>query len=406
MLERLRPLIGPEHTFSAVAAELRGLTRASGATAVGALHLTCTDESEYEGADAFRKDFAAETLPRLKFGQHVPFRLAIPGARYEFGSTGIAEEHFFTAAARRGWLLMVEKINTHVAVERAGAGGVAFGRMDRYGDASTYCGAIHALLAGSRLPSALALAAELRSDGVDRLAPLLDPACVARSHAPLLAAVALARLQARRIAQDVQDAPARGRVAHLVLHGVTLNRSGMDTELVCGAYLLDRRGTEPEDLYLGLGDDPRRYRLSEAGGTIRIDEGRDLELRPARDHRALSDAELARLRTRPVPSELEQAISRARAESSTVGPTARTLLAPLCGVLAEYTPVPAALFLFAEGLVGIHHAIRLRTHGSADEQTRAARNIVADFEAQLDRLSPADAKRIIERLADVCSPSR
>ncbi len=401
MFEPLIPLLGGEHTFAAVCSELRTVARTSGATAVGAAHVTCSDESEYECADAFRRDFCQEVLPRLKYGAHVPFRMANPGARYEWGCAAVAQDHFMTASARRGWLLMVVKVNTHVGVMRTGPDGIAFGRMDRYGDESSYCGAVHATLAGARIPFVESLASELRSDGLDRLAILRDEAVVAPHLSPLYGAIATARLHARRVAQDVQDLT-RGmpdtRLAYLVLHGVTLNHSGMDTELLGGAYLLDRRKKGARDTYCGLGDDPRAYVLEEHGGRIRVTDNGCEKPRRARDHRRLAGEQLDAMRAELGHPGVREAVQDARTPQGTARQQASALLKPVLHTLAELTPVPAALFLFAEGLVGVHHVVRLHRAGDASARAEAARDVVEAFEAQLDELSAEDAARILDRL--------
>lgn len=397
MLDALIPMIGGEHAFAAVCAELRGMARTSGATAFGAIHVTCSDESEFECGDAFRRDFTQETLPRLKYGSHVPFHISNPGARYEWGSMRVVHRHFVTAAARRGWLLVVAKVNTHVAVTRSGSAGVTFGRMDRYGRESTYCGAVHATLAGAHMPFAHALADELRSDGLDRLALLRDAAVVAPDRAPFYGAIATARLHARRITQDVQDLEhdhSTAPVAYLVLHAVTLNHPGPDTELVGGAYFLDRRGSEPEDRYVGLGDDPRAYVYEESGGRIRVTEPDCDRPRVARDHRRLAAAALASMARPLAHPRIEHAVREARASRG----SAAALLEPVLRALAEVAALPTALFLFAEGLVGVHHAVRLRRAGSPAAQREMVHDVVSDFEARLDELSPDDARRILARL--------
>ena len=88
-----------------------------------------------------------------EFGERSVFRLANLGARYEWGAVHVAEEHYSTSAARNDFKLMVVKVNSHVCVEPK-TEGHDFGRMQRYDSESTYCGALHALLAGGRLPFA------------------------------------------------------------------------------------------------------------------------------------------------------------------------------------------------------------------------------------------------------------
>lgn len=397
MLDSLAHLTGSEHAFSEVAAELRRAARTSGLGAAGAFHVSCSDESEFEATDAFRRDFAQETLPRLKYGSHVPFRIANPGARYEWGSTAIAEDHFTTDAARRGGLFMVVKINTHVAVTRSGEGGLAFGHMERYGAPSTYCGAVGAVLGGgSGLPFVRDLEAELRSDGLDRVTILREADGFDAGLAPLYGALACARLHARRVVQDVQDGTHAVPCMYVVIHGVTLNRSGMDTELIGGVYLLDRTGETPDDRYVGVGDDPRAYRFAEHGGKVQVTDDGCETPRAVRNHRALAAERLAAMGEDLTHPQVESAVNAARQAPPTS--PARSLLKPALVALAEFTPIPAALWLFAEGLVGVHHAVRVNRAGSADHQREAARDIVSEFQEQVDAMSPEEARAVLERL--------
>ena len=78
--ERIAALLGREHDMESVARELRRWVQEMEPTTVGAMLLTCSDESEQEVADTFHKAFANHVLPELKFAARFPFRSANLGA--------------------------------------------------------------------------------------------------------------------------------------------------------------------------------------------------------------------------------------------------------------------------------------------------------------------------------------
>nr|MDJ0523506.1 hypothetical protein [Planctomycetota bacterium] len=287
-MKRLHALIGSEHALAETARQIRGAVRAQGATGVGGFQITCADECEHECSEAFWRGFALELLPRLKYGERVPFRIANPGARYEWGAVRIAEDHFATKEARSGSLALVVKINGHVAVTRSGARARAFGRTDRYGGESTYCGAIHAVLSGSELPFAEELRADLLSEGHDRIAALQREELQADGRNVLFGALVAARLQARKCVLDIQDHTPLAPCIYIVMHGVTLNKPGQDSELIGGLYVLDHRTSKRRETYHGLGDDPSAYVLENVHGRLAVHDPQSARERPVRDHREMA----------------------------------------------------------------------------------------------------------------------
>lgn len=271
--ERLGELIGREHPVDEVARRLYALASDIAAPVVGAMHVTCADESERECIDALQHNFCEYLLPTLKFGKRAPFRLANLGGRYERAALGIADQHFSIARARRSWKLLLVKINAHVSVERR-EGATIFGRMARYRSESIYCGALTALLDGEELPFCDELRRALAIDGLDRLGLLRDASRVDPELRSLLAAVASAGVQSRRALDDILARPPEGPTLFVVLGCVTLNRKLKDSEIVCGSWVADRRGEEPEVHYAGVGDDPSRVRLvrGSAGLTLTGDD--------------------------------------------------------------------------------------------------------------------------------------
>ena len=70
------------------------------------------------------------------------------------------------------------------------------------------------------------------------------------------------------------------------------------------------------------------------------------------------------------------------------------LLAGLVGAGA----VPTALFLFGEGLVGVHHVWRAHHLMRNPEDETHAHKMVHDFENRIDQLSPERAQELVNRL--------
>lgn len=263
-MDRLVRLLGTEHDVDEVARDLYAFACEFGATVVGALHVTCADEAEREGADAFQRGFAEYALPALKFGQRSPFRIANLGGRYEQGAVRVAEDHFALPVSETRPKLMLVKLNAHVAVRRTAAGS-SFGAITRYGVPSTACGALRAVLDGSELPFARDLREALRSDGHDRLATVLDAARVPPALRSLFLAVTSVQVQAQRAVADIGAHRPRTPTQFVVMACVTLNRTTKDAEIVCGLHHVDWTAGEAETAFRGLGDDPARYRLSGAG---------------------------------------------------------------------------------------------------------------------------------------------
>jgi hypothetical protein len=250
---------------------LRQYVRTLDAPVVGAMHITCADETEFQAADSFQRTFVSELLPSLKFTLKAPLRLANLGARHEWGALSIAEHHFATADSHESFKVLLIKINAHVAA--TGAGDEAeFGRLQRYDAASTACGALHALLAGGEQPFLRDLRETFRLDGRDRIKQLLDKNQVDPRLRSLLVAVTNARLQARRVEQEIAQHRAVSPTFYVITPCVTLNRPEEDRELLCGVHTSDRRLGTQTGTYAGLGDDPARYRVQYDRDRLRINE--------------------------------------------------------------------------------------------------------------------------------------
>ncbi len=271
IVENLRSHIAIEKPMDELNQTLRAVARLLRPAAVGALRLTCSDESERECIDSFRRWFVMPLLPTMKFWSKSPFRLANLGSQYEPGALGIAEDHFATPESRRSFKLMLAKVNSHVSVEGVGSEYV-YGTMERYDSESVFCGALHALMAGSDLPFAKGLRETFRSGGKDRLAELLDPSRVNPRQKALAAALINARLQSGRIAAEAMQFTPKSPTVYLVVAGVTLNRQERDTEILCGIHVVDCRTATPERLYVGLGDSPAELRIDHKYGILRVSD--------------------------------------------------------------------------------------------------------------------------------------
>jgi hypothetical protein len=261
-MPRLHELIGIECDLGEVSNALRQFAQELDAPVVGAHQIACSDEAERECSEAFQHWFVRELLPELKSDIRAPFRSVNLGARYEWGAIRVAEEHFATPASRKASKLLVVKINSHAAVRQTAAG-PEYGWLDRYGCRTTCCGALAALFGTSDtlLPALEELREAFQADGTYRIADLADQRLVAPRDRALLAAVTNARLQAQRVALDIQQFEPETPTVFLVLPCVTINRPGPDTELVVGEYGIDRTGSQPSIRYRGLADAPAAYRL-------------------------------------------------------------------------------------------------------------------------------------------------
>ena len=391
--------------------------------AVGALHLTCSDEAESECVEAFQRGFVQYMLPPLKFARQSAFRLASLGGRYEWGAVRLAESHFVPARADDRPKLMVVKLNAHVAFEHVrgadrssasaeGGNGkpFRFGLWKRYGVDSHSCGALHALLAGSREPYVEELHAAFESEGIDRTATLLDESRVNPAYRPLYAGIVSARLQARMVMLDIQDYTPATATHFLVVPCATINRHERDTEIVCGSYMVDRRdgdtggGGESEATYFGLGDDPATYEVEFRHGMAHVNDDQLGAERQARDHRALvGQMWSARSggKDLPINNDRLQRIKRDVAENKHhQHHHAKALLRASLPILAEIAPVPAAILMFSHGVVGIHHAFRIHRLARQMAGSHEAKHILEEVHHKIDHLDPDEAEALIELLVN------
>ncbi len=264
-LKRLEKILGIEQGLEETTRALRSIARELDPATVGAMHLTCADESEYECVDIFQRYFVRHLLPPLKFGQPSAFRPANLGGRYEPATVQLVEDHFATPESAASFKFIVLKVNSHVARDE----GDRYGTMQRYNAPSHSCGALRALLTGGQGRHLSDLQELFQSGGIDRVSLLRER--IEEDVRPLVAALVNARLQAQAIIDEAMDFTPQTPTVYLVLPCVTLNRPERDTELVCGYAVLDCRG-EPAGDFRGLGDDPTGYAIRHEGKILHVED--------------------------------------------------------------------------------------------------------------------------------------
>lgn len=401
-MDRLLQMIGREQDLDEVARALYAFAREGRAPVVGAVHLTCADESELECVRATRRAFAEHVLPKLKSGTRAPFRLANLGARYEWGAAAVADEHYSLDPARADHKLLAIKINSHVCVDTS-SGDPRYGTMRRYDHDSHFCGALHHLLGGGNLPFTREMRQSFGSDGLDRLAALRDPEQVPQELRSLFAALVNARLQARKAAIDIQARRPLTPTLFFLLACVTLNRLQKDTEIVCGACVIDWREEGVEARYCGLGDDPSRYRLTTEAGGLLIEDDQPEGWRPARSPRERLLEDWLRMQgvdpgtgATAVTPGIAELIEREGGTDQDDAPRQR--LQQCLTSLSRHDPVPAAMLAWGRGLADVHHLYEVErlARGTAGEEV--ARAILREIHSGVEGMSPqqaADALRLL-----------
>lgn len=395
-LEDLTPHVGVERPLDRAAFELKSAIRRIRPDVVGVHHVTCSDEAEHEDVDVFYRLVAKDLAPRLKLGVNGVFRTASLGARYEWGSLGAAEGNFGTAPRGGGFKVMLVKMSTHVGCTEEHAER-HFGSFVRYGTLTPTCKALHLFADGLRAPFADELHTLFTSEGVDRVAGLgeVDPA-----FRSIALAIVAARLQARSAVLEAQDHTPLMPTLYAIVPTVTINRPGRDTEIHVGTYLVDRRGAKRRDRYRGLGDDPRRYRFSIDHAHVHVAQDGADEPRDARDHRALARERLAAIGGPAIASDARVDALLREAERNTTGDTklAKRVALSLLPLLAELTPVGAALALFGGGATGVYETYRAHRVMRDVEDSASARDMLHDLSERLERLPPDEAHKVLEVL--------
>jgi hypothetical protein len=414
-MEQLHRTIGRERSLRELTQMLYFDVRGQSDAVVGAVHVTCADEAESECVEAFQQGFVQYLLPELKFARRSAMRVSNLGGRYEWGAIGIADMHFTApATARSASRLMVIKINAHVALEETddsgapsgatilpGERGFRLGAWSRYGRESPCCTALDSLLRGGHEPWVEELREAFESEGKPRIATLNDPQAVDPSWRPLYAGIVSARLQARKSVLDIQELRPTTPIRFLVLPCVTINRHERDTEILCGIYAIDD-SADKVTTYFGLGDDPAAYRPRVQNRQIQIADDELGTKRPARNHRDMVRSEWQTRRGGHRSKIEDPRLERIREDvvrnKHRNHHHARALLRMTLPVLAEVMPVSAAVILFAEGAVGIHHAFRAHRLARELAGTDEARKILAEVHDRIDQMEPDKAEALVELL--------
>ena len=73
--------------------------------------------------------------------------------------------------------------------------------------------------------------------------------------------------------------------------------------------------------------------------------------------------------------------------------------------LAATSPIPAAMLLFGEGLVSIHHASKAHSLSREAHSDEVAREMLEELEGRIDRLSPEQAQHLVHLLGEHYSGS-
>lgn len=386
-MKRLQALIGSEQELKATARAFKLDAEDEKAQLYGAMLLTCADESECECAQSFQETFVNPLLPKLKYAHRAPFRMATLGSHYEWGAVTLTDNHFVSPEHLDKARFIGIKINAHVAR----TGDTAYGEKERYGIPSYYCGALRALLEGVTNPWLDRIRAAFESEGIDRLDIIHNK--FSEKLKPLIAGIVNSRLQARKASIEIQSIAPVGPAVFVILTCVTLNVDEADSEFVTGMYVIDRRGTEINQKYFGLGDDPSKYEVLHEDGRLKVQESSPFSAREARNHRTLAREAWAKQRS--ANSAVIDDIQRQSGDAS----KAQELLHSLVDAMSAQDPSAGALLLFSKGAVGLHnlwtmHQLILNPR----EHETAAETMIQECRQAIGRLSQEQAQQQLEKL--------
>lgn len=397
---KLRELAGREHESPALNRHLRDFARSFSGKVIGAMLVSCADETEASMVEAFQHWFAANLLPELRPWQRAPFRGATLGGRYEWGALAVAEQHFATPESEGAGKVLLVKINSHVAL-RWHHGTPKFGTYDRYHLPSDCCGALNALFRGVAGPCFEALYQDFSLEGRDRLSTLRAMDDDRRHLVPLYLALVNARIQARRAVVDLQNYEPRTPTLYVVLPCVTLNQPARDSELVVGAYVAECHGREQHVRYVGLGDHPDEYEFSVHRGKIHVGDADCEQQREARDHRQ----EVLRLWMQRREQEAlwnDERVQRLAAQLKGAerqdGNGRLALVKSLGNVLLDVAPVPLAIALFANGMVAAYHLYAAHRLARGQGERHEAEAMVREFLDRIDQLPPGQVQTLMDLL--------
>jgi len=401
MLDRLVGDIGVETPQDRVAYDLKFAVRELRAPTVGVLHVTCSDEAERETVEIFQRCFVQDLAPRLTIGGCSALRSANLGGRFEWSSLAVAEANFSQAKGADDFKLMVVKINSHVGVIESHTT-KRFGMIDRYGKEAPACSALRGFLDGTRQPHQYvsSFQEQFSSEGLDRRERLKE---IADAYRYLAAAVVSARLQARSAAMEAQDHLPVNPTVYVIIPCVTLHCRERNAEILAGIYLIDRRSDKVEGFYRGLGDDPLNYSFSENHGLVQVSDASNHETRLARDHRQLIKSkwkQKGETQVAPHNVRVDEILKQASHHLHHNDAAVKGVLRALLPLLAEVSPVSAALILFTSGVSGIYQVYRAHKAVEEVENDADARLMLADLQSRLDHMPADQARKVLQVLLD------
>jgi hypothetical protein len=403
----LERLIGTERRLGEVGHAIVSASRILGAKNVATLHVTCSDEREKECADDFVNSVVRE-VGNGPFTRRAPMRTANLGARYEWGSAGLALNHFAAEGTEKSLLIL--KTSSHVGYVEQG-GMREYGIVDRELLTSTSCGALGCLLGGVTKPFSRELELLFGSEGLDRLGMLRDSTVVSALERSAAAGVINARLQARKAFLDISEQAmadlAMAPQHVLVVACMTLNRPGVDHELLVGFYSGARDPKAPggfQFTWTGLSGDPRQLEISHTSGALSMTSTgvRTRFARGPKEHRRLPLVEV--LGNPETPAPVQAAVDHAvdeiqtslRAEKS---PAAKLALAGVAVVIGEVMPVAGLALLLSSGAIELHHTWRVHRVASGQASDAEARALFEEICVGFDHLNESEAQLVVNRLA-------
>ena len=74
----------------------------------------------------------------------------------------------------------------------------------------------------------------------------------------------------------------------------------------------------------------------------------------------------------------------------------KALLRSLLVVLAEVAPIPAVIWIFSKGVIGIHHAFRIHQLAYRKSGPGEARQLISEVNAGIDHLDSGKAVALLE----------
>ena len=207
-------------------------------------------------------------------------------------------------------------------------------------------------------------------------------------------------MQARSAAVEAQDHKPASPTVYLIAPSVTFNQPDRDSELLVGVYLIDRRSGRGRDVYRGLSDHPSHYRIEMQHQRVHVHDEQARDVREARDHRQLVAEATRRKGALKLASDerVDRLIEQARQGRTGGAHVSRQVAKGLLTLLAELTPVSAALMLFTQGATGIYQVYRAHRLVQDVENTVEARKMLADLHDRVDHLPPDQARQVLEIL--------